>query len=59
MNRAWEELWGTNLEAIAGYNVLVAAISLVSMRFLPETRGRELDESAATSASTVRQPVDA
>jgi MFS family permease len=28
---------------VAAYNALVAAISLVSMRFLPETRGRDLD----------------
>ena len=28
---------------VAGYNVLVAAISLTCAHFLPETRGRELD----------------
>ena len=29
---------------VAGYNALVAAISLTCARFLPETRGRSLDE---------------
>ncbi len=32
---------------VATYNVAVAAISLVSARLLPETRGRDLDESWA------------
>ena len=36
---------------VAGYNVAVAVISLVSARFLPETQGRDLDEDWA--------PVDA
>ncbi|QIK67233.1 MHS family MFS transporter [Nocardioides sp. HDW12B] len=36
---------------VAGYNVLVAAISLVSMHLLPETRGRDLDVTAAEEAT--------
>ena len=32
---------------VAGYNVLVAAISLVCARLLPETRGRGLDRESA------------
>jgi len=32
---------------VAGYNVAVAAISLTCARFLPETRGRDLDEAWA------------
>jgi len=35
---------GGSLWWVAGYNVLVAAISLTSARFLPETRGRDLDD---------------
>jgi MHS family shikimate/dehydroshikimate transporter-like MFS transporter len=34
---------GGSLWLVAAYNVLVAAVSLVSARFLPETRGRDLD----------------
>jgi MFS family permease len=34
---------GGSLWLVAGYNVVVAAISLTSARFLPETRGRDLD----------------
>lgn len=34
---------GGTLWWVAGYNVVVAAISLVSARFLPETGGRDLD----------------
>ena len=34
---------GGTLWLVAGYNVVVAAISLTSARFLPETRGRDLD----------------
>ncbi len=37
---------GGTLWWVAGYNVLVAAISLVSARFLPETVGRSLDDAA-------------
>jgi metabolite-proton symporter len=33
-----------SLWLVAGYNVVVAAISLVCARLLPETRGRDLDE---------------
>jgi MHS family shikimate/dehydroshikimate transporter-like MFS transporter len=37
-------LGGGSLWWVAGYNVLVAAISLTSARFLPEPRGRDLDD---------------
>ncbi len=38
---------GGTLWWVAGYNVLVAAVSLVSARFLPETVGRSLDDASA------------
>jgi MHS family shikimate/dehydroshikimate transporter-like MFS transporter len=40
---------------VATYNVAVAAISLISARLLPETRGRDLDESWAP-VEPVREP---
>jgi MFS family permease len=40
---------GGTLWWVAGYNVAVAAISLVCARFLPETRGRGLDRADAPS----------
>ena len=43
-------LGGGTLWWVAGYNVAVAAISLTCARFLPETRGRDIDEALATSA---------
>ncbi|RYU12813.1 MFS transporter [Nocardioides iriomotensis] len=44
---------------VAAYNALVAAISLVSMRFLPETRGRDLDEVSPPEAERRTELVDA
>jgi MHS family shikimate/dehydroshikimate transporter-like MFS transporter len=43
---------------VAGYNVLVATISLVCARLLPETRGRDLDAAAeaAPSVAEEREP---
>ena len=40
---------------VAGYNVLVAVISLTCMALLPETRGRDLqvDEAPATGSPTL------
>ncbi|MGZ4467476.1 MAG: MFS transporter [Nocardioidaceae bacterium] len=43
---------GGTLWWVAGYNVLVAGISLVSARFLPETRGRDIDESATAAPAS-------
>lgn len=43
-------LGGGTLWWVAGYNVVVAAISLTCARFLPETRGQDLDESLAVPA---------
>ena len=37
---------------VAGYNVAVAAISLLSARLLPETRGRDLDAPTAAPRTT-------
>jgi MFS transporter, MHS family, shikimate and dehydroshikimate transport protein len=48
---------GGTLWWVAGYNVLVAAISLVSARFLPETRGRDLDRDWAPVETEGREPV--
>jgi len=43
---------------VAGYNVLVAVVSLVSVHLLPETRGRDLDEPwAAVPEVADREPV--
>ncbi|MDQ1614277.1 MAG: hypothetical protein QOJ60_216 [Actinomycetota bacterium] len=42
---------GGDLWWVAGYNVVVAAISLASARFLPETRGRDLDAPIAGEPS--------
>jgi len=39
---------GGTLWWVAGYNVVVAGISLTCARFLPETRGRDLDRLGAT-----------
>ena len=39
---------------VAGYNVLVAAISLVCARFLPETRGSGLDRRAPRARARAR-----
>ena len=36
---------------VAAYNALVAATSLVCMRLLPETRGRDLDTLAVAPSS--------
>ena len=45
---------------VAGYNVAVAAISLVCARFLPETRGRDLDVPIADEPSRrVLEPASA
>ena len=44
---------------VAAYNAVVAAISLVSMRFLPETRGRDLDELEPASGTGAREPAHA
>ncbi|MGZ6804007.1 MAG: MFS transporter [Nocardioidaceae bacterium] len=49
---------GGTLWWVAVYNVAVAAISLVSARLLPETRGRDLDRTSVTHA-TEREPVSA
>lgn len=43
-------LGGGTLWWVAGYNVVVAAISLTCARFLPETRGQDLDEALAVPA---------
>jgi len=48
---------GGSLWLVAGYNVVVAAISLLSARLLPETRGRDLDTPTAARSST--PPVEA
>src|SRR6476469_3561465 len=51
---------GGSLWLVAGYNVLVAAISLVSARFLPETRGRDLEtRTAEEPARRVLEPASA
>ena len=39
-----------SLWLVAGYNVVVAAISLTCAHFLPETRGRDLDEPWVATA---------
>jgi MFS family permease len=46
---------------VAAYNVAVAAISLVSARLLPETRGRDLDHAwrAVPRAEAPREPLAA
>ena len=41
---------------VATYNALVAATSLVCMRFLPETRGRDLDTVAAEPVPATAEP---
>ena len=43
---------GGSLWLVAAYNVVVAAISLLSARFLPETRGRDLDTPTAARRGT-------
>ena len=52
---------GGSLWLVAAYNVVVAAISLLSARFLPETRGRDLDAPTraprTTPAPEALQPV--
>ena len=45
---------GGNLWLVAGYNVLVAAISLICARLLPETRGRDLDRSVLEETAGAR-----
>jgi MFS family permease len=40
---------------VAGYNVAVAAISLISAHFLPETRGLDLDETHAAGELAVER----
>ncbi len=43
---------------VAGYNVVVAAISIGCSHFLPETRGRDLDEPwSARTAEAERTDV--
>ncbi|GAB3856009.1 MFS transporter [Nocardioides maradonensis] len=52
--------WGSgSLWAVAAYHCVIAVISLVCMRALPETRGRELRDRAvlATERASVREPV--
>ena len=46
---------GSTLWWVAGYNALVALISLTCAAFLPETRGRDLqvDEAPAPGSSTL------
>lgn len=41
---------------VAAYNALVAATSLVCTRFLPETRGRDLDTVAAEPVPATAEP---
>jgi MFS transporter, MHS family, shikimate and dehydroshikimate transport protein len=51
---------GGTLWWVAGYNVVVAAISLTSARFLPETRGRDLASAIADEPSRrVLEPASA
>ena len=57
---AWlVSLGGGSLWWVAAYNVAVAAISLVSARLLPETRGRDLDDVAAREHQSSREPARA
>jgi len=44
------------LKWVATYNVAVAVLSLTCARFLPETRGRDLDEDWVTPASRDAEP---
>ena len=44
---------GGTLWLVSAYAVLVAAISLVCARLLPETRGRDLDEAWKTEAEPI------
>jgi MFS family permease len=44
---------GGTLWLVSAYAVLVAAISLVSARLLPETRGRDLDEAWKAEAEPI------
>ena len=49
-----------SLWLVAGYNVLVAAISIACARYLPETQGRDLDVPIAQEPSRrVLEPVSA
>ena len=49
-----------SLWLVAGYNVLVAAISLACAHYLPETQGRDLDVPIADEPSSrVLEPVSA
>jgi MFS family permease len=41
---------------VAAYNVAVAAISLISARLLPETRGRDLDHAWRVAPSAEAEP---
>ena len=50
---------GGTLWWVAGYNVVVAAISLISARFLPETQGRDLDRDWAPIAARDPEEVSA
>ena len=52
-------LGGGTLWWVAGYNVVVAAISLTCARFLPETRGQDLDEALAVPAPRYPQEATA
>jgi len=47
-----------SLWLVASYAVVVAVISLVSVRLLPETAGRDLDQ-AWTAPERLREPVSA
>lgn len=42
---------------VAGYNVVVAVISLVCARLLPETQGRDLDEAWVAAPERDEEPV--
>ena len=50
---------GGSLWWVAGYNVVVAAISLGSARFLPESAGRDLDDRWVEDVEPDRVPVAA
>ena len=57
---AWlVQLGDGTLWLVASYNVVVALISLVSMRALPETRGRDLEVDETSAIAEQRELVDA
>lgn len=55
---AWLVTWSgsRSLWPVAGYNVVVAAISLICMRALPETLGRELRDRAVEPGDSASEP---